>query len=270
MAFIQCDFYSETLQLATTMNVLLPRMTQAQRDVLWPGYRFPTLYLLHGMSADHTGWQRFTSIERYTRFMNLAVVMPAVHRSFYTDQVEGYPYWTFVSEEVPAQARYYFPLAMERERTFVAGLSMGGYGAMKMGLRQPERFAAAASFSGAVDMASRIRDGDARRLTELRRTFGDLDNFAGSDNDLVFVAEKMAASAAPKPRLFLSCGTEDVLYENNLGFRDRLRSFGLELTYEEGPGAHDWAYWDQQIQRALVWLGVQSLEEVTGLPSIPA
>ena len=270
MGFIQCDFYSETLQLAVSMDVLLPRMTQAQRDALGPGYRFPTLFLLHGMSADHTGWQRFTSIERYTRFLNLAVVMPAVHRSFYTDQADGYPYWTFISEEVPAQARFYFPLATERERTFVAGLSMGGYGAMKLGLRQPERFAAAASFSGAVDMAQRIQEAPVDRAQEMRRTFGDLSKFAGSENDLVAIASTLAASDKPKPRLFLSCGTEDFLYQNNLGFRDHLRGLGFDLTYEEGPGAHDWTYWDQQIQRCLAWLGVQSLEDVTGIPSIPA
>jgi putative tributyrin esterase len=270
MSFIQCDFYSESLQLATSMNVLLPHTTQAQRDALGPGYRFPTLYLLHGMSADHTGWQRFTSVERYTRFLNLAVVMPAVHRSFYTDQAEGYPYWTFVSEEVPAQARFYFPLATERERTFVAGLSMGGYGALKMGLRQPERFAAAASFSGAVDMGRRIQESPAERQQEMRRTFGDLGKFGGSDNDLVHIAEQLAASGQPVPRLFLSCGTEDFLYENNLGFRDHLTGLALDLTYEEGPGAHDWTYWDQQIVRCLAWLGVQSLEDVTGISSIPA
>ena len=269
MSLIQCDFYSETLQLAVSMDVLLPRTTQAQRDALGLGYRFPTLFLLHGMSADHTGWQRFTSIERYTRFMNLAVVMPAVHRSFYTDQADGYPYWTFISEEVPAQARFFFPLATERERTFVAGLSMGGYGAMKMGLRHPERYAAAASFSGAVDMGQRIREAPAERAAEMRRTFGDFEKFPGSDNDLTHVASQLAASDRPKPRLFLSCGTEDFLYENNLGFRDHLSRLSFDLTYEEGPGAHDWTYWDAQIQRCLSWLGVQSLEDVTGIPSIP-
>lgn len=104
----------------------------------------------------------------------------------------------------------------------------------------------------------------------MRRTFGDLSKFAGSKNNLVAIASTLAASDKPKPRLFLSCGTEDFLYQNNLGFRDHLHGLGFNLTYEEGPGAHDWTYWDQQIQRCLAWLGVQSLEDVTGIPSIPA
>ena len=106
------------------------------------------LYLLHGLSDDHTAWLRYTSIERYATARGLAVVMPAVHRSFYADEAHGHAYWHFVSEELPAIVAAFFRLSERREDTFVAGLSMGGYGALKLGLHHPERFAAVASLSG--------------------------------------------------------------------------------------------------------------------------
>ena len=112
----------------------------------------PHAVSLHGHADDHTSWQRFTSIERYAEGLNLAVVMPAVHLSFYNDMAHGGKYWQFISEEVPAVVRDLFPLSSERKDNFVAGLSMGGYGAYKLASTYPERFAAAASLSGALDI----------------------------------------------------------------------------------------------------------------------
>lgn len=262
MSFIQQAFFSETLQLATSMNVLLPRLTQAQRDRLGPDHKFPVLYLLHGMSDDHTGWTRYTAIERYTRYLNLAVVMPAVHRSYYTDMATGNRYWTFISEEVPALSQFYFPISAQREESFVAGLSMGGYGAFKVALRQPERYAYAASLSGALDLDHRFTEVEPDRQREFGWIYGDLSTFRGSENDLLHLASQLAASGAPQPRFYQCCGTEDFLYEGNLRYRNHIQSLQFDLTYEEGPGEHEWGYWDQQIQRVLAWLPVQSLEEL--------
>src|SRR5690348_3177908 len=148
MALVRCDYFSDVLGFGTSMTLILPENTT--------GGPFPTLYLLHGLSDDDTAWLRRTSIERYVDELGLAVVMPAVHRSFYTDEYYGRPYWTFVTEELPRIAGRFFRLSDRREDTFVAGLSMGGYGAFKWALRHPERFAAAASLSGALDVASRL------------------------------------------------------------------------------------------------------------------
>ena len=120
------------------------------------------LYLLHGLSDDDTIWLRRTSIERYVAPLGLAVVMPQVHRSFYTDEAHGNRYWTFLSEELPELVHHFFRLSRRREDTFVAGLSMGGYGALKWALREPERFAAAASMSAAADVAGMQAHGDWR------------------------------------------------------------------------------------------------------------
>jgi len=257
VALIHCDFFSEVLGLSTSMCVVLPQAAGTGQIGLAsapPAARHPTLYLLHGLSDDHTIWQRRTSIERYVAPLGLAVVMPAVHRSFYADTAYGHRYWTFVSEELPALARGFFPLSDRRDDTFVAGLSMGGYGAFKLALRCPDRFAAAASLSGALDMAAHIADPENEMRPELAHVFGDLAAFAGSENDLVHLARQVARSKGLRPALYQCCGTEDFLYQDNLRFRDHARRLGLDLTYEEGPGEHEWGYWDRMIQRVLAWL----------------
>jgi S-formylglutathione hydrolase FrmB len=237
------------------MDVILPQATSGQIGMPSSATRaeFPTLYLLHGLSDDHTIWQRRTSVERYVADRGLAVVMPAVGRSFYTDMAHGLRYWTFVSEELPSICRRFFPLSERRDDTFVAGLSMGGYGAFKLALRCPERYAAAASLSGALDMAA-LASNDPDRGPELGNVFGDLDALAGSDNDLLHLAEQIARSGEPCPALYQWCGTEDFLYPANVTFRDHAQRLGLPLSYHEGPGDHQWAYWDEQIRAVLDWL----------------
>jgi putative tributyrin esterase len=144
MALIHCDLRSEALNLWTSICVILP---QPPGPLTWdaapPARKYPVLWLLHGLSDDHTIWQRRTSIERYVDTLPLAVVMPAVHRSWFTDMNLGYRYWTFISEELPAIVRSLFPISERPEDNFVAGLSMGGYGAFKLALRHSERYAAA-------------------------------------------------------------------------------------------------------------------------------
>src|SRR3954451_5213569 len=133
MALVRCDFFSDVLELSTSMTVILPQSTSAQIGMSGSAAVGdpPVLYLLHGLSDDDTSWLRRTSVERYAAALGLAVVMPQVHRSFYTDEAHGSRYWTFLSEELPALVSRFFRVSQERRDTFVAGLSMGGYGALK-------------------------------------------------------------------------------------------------------------------------------------------
>jgi enterochelin esterase-like enzyme len=168
----EVKFHSEVLDLRNTMHVLLPQRTMAERQSKRaPKYR--VLYLLHGHSDDHTAWQRWTSIERYVEGLNLAVVMPAGYLSFYTDMAYGPRYGQFISEEVPAVVHDLFPLSSEREDTFVAGLSMGGYGAFKLALTYPERFAAAAKmiFLSLLERRPNRRSSRACTSAAARKTF---------------------------------------------------------------------------------------------------
>ncbi len=258
MALMHVHFFSNILGVNCAMDVIIPErnlgigLSGAAANS--PAQHLPVLYLLHGLSDDQTIWQRRTSIERYVAGKNLAVVMPAVNRSFYTDQKCGYRYWTFISNELPALVSQFFHVSERREDTFAAGLSMGGYGALKLGLRRPDRFAAVASLSGAVDLSSFIDD--PARGFEGRMTFGSLADYRGSADDLsALAAQTAAAGNGPKPRIFMACGTADFLYQDNIRFLPRLRQLGYDLTWTEKPGAtHEWGYWDEMIQQVLAWL----------------
>ncbi len=217
MALIQCDFFAESLGLSTSMYVILPQETQGQigmKGATGGRKRFPVLYLLHGMSDDHTIWLRRTSIERYVAPLGIAVVMPAVARSCYCDMAHGLKYWTFVSEELPALAQSFFPISDKREDNFVAGLSMGGFGAFKLAFNKPGKFAAAASLSGAMDMEEMVKRMKGRE-NENESIFGDIRKIKGSMNDLFAMSRRLAKSKGPKPKLFMACGKEDFLYQDN-------------------------------------------------------
>jgi S-formylglutathione hydrolase FrmB len=256
MAFITCNFSSEALGINTSIYVILPQNKTSQLSKEGPlaSNKYKTLYLLHGLSGDHTDWQRKTSIERYVDSMGLAVVMPNAGRSFYTDMKHGDKYFTYITEELPEIARQFFPLSEKREDNFVAGLSMGGYGAFKVALSCPEKYAAAASLSGALNMAQIVTQVDDNDKAGFYNIFGDLNLLAGSENDLYYLTKKLLASNEPKPKLYQCCGTEDFLYENNQNFRKFIAETNLDFTYNEGPGEHTWDYWDAEIQKILKWL----------------
>ncbi len=257
MALMHCQFFSNVLGMAVSMDVILPQPANLPNEKKSAALRkkWPVLYLLHGRSDDHTIWQRRTSIERYVADKELAVIMPNAERSWYTDTASGQRYWTFVSEELPVIARSFFPLSEARKDNFVAGLSMGGYGAFKLALRCPEKFAAAASLSGALDVDARILKASKEELREWKSIFGL--RVANTENDLFALARKLAKSSLPKPKMYQWCGTEDFLYQHNIRFRDYARKLALPLTYEEGPGNHEWGSWDRMIQRVLDWLPIK-------------
>ena len=254
MAHLRVDFFSDSLALSTSMTVLLPQRTTTRIGMAGATADGPppVLYLLHGLSDDDTVWLRRTSIERYVAPLGLAVVMPQVHRSFYADEHHGGHYWTFLSEELPALVHSWFRVSGRREDTFVAGLSMGGYGALKWALRQPERFAAAASLSGALHIggtrSGRVRAEDPRLF---ERIYGDRSP-AGTDDDLLALVGR--ADPAALPALYVCCGEQDELLEGNRTFLAACAEASVPVTTSFGPGVHDWAYWDATIQDVLAWL----------------
>lgn len=252
MAFLQVQFQSGILNLSCTANVLLPQSTVHAHN-----REIPVLYLLHGYSDDHSIWMRRTALERHIESCapEFAVVMPAVDHSFYTDMKRGNRYWTYLSQELPEIMSSLFPLSSKREDTFVAGLSMGGYGALKLALNQPQRFLAAASFSGACEMGKRLEgiDMDDAFNREIIDIFGSEAEFTGSVNDLMHQADVVARSGN-SPEIYMACGTKDFLYENNLGFLEHLKSLKFPVKWEATPGReHTWDYWDEQIQVTLKW-----------------
>jgi S-formylglutathione hydrolase FrmB len=251
MALLSVDFFSDVLEVGSSMNVIWPQTTEHQVGV--SGGRAsdggpPVLYLLHGRTDDHSAWSRNSSVERYAVAAGVAVVMPAVQRSFYTDEVHGDRYWTFLSEELPALVGSMFRVSQRREDTFVAGLSMGGYGAMKWALRDPDRFAAAATMSGALDIHVLLRDPE-RREELVNRVFGP---DPGPEEDVFALLE--AADPARLPRLHVSCGTEDHLVDHSRRFAEAAVATGADVTVDLRPGEHEWGFWDTEIRTVLGWL----------------
>jgi S-formylglutathione hydrolase FrmB len=251
MALLRCDFFSEVLEVGTSMTVLLPQASEEQIGISTSsatGRDFRVLYLLHGLSDDATAWLRYTSIERYAGVHGVAVVMPQVQRSFYADEAHGARFWTFLSQELPEVVGSFFRVSPRREDNFVAGLSMGGYGALKWALHQPERFAAAASLSGALDVRT--------LLPERRELFERVyDGQLGDDDDLFALLGRN--EAADLPSLYVGCGTGDHLADGSRRFAAAAQRAGADVRTDFRPGEHEWGVWDAMVQDVLAWLPVR-------------
>lgn len=265
MALLQIHFRSEIIQTEQTLNVILPQVGlyegEKQKRIKENG--FPVLYLLHGFADDYSVWLRHTSIERYAQEYGIAVVMPNADRSFYVDMKFGPSYYTYISYEIPHIVRTLLPISSAREDNFIAGLSMGGYGAFMIALRNPEQYEAAASLSGILDLTPGFSFEEEGFQKMARQIFGSKLEYIKSDYNLIRLVRKKGMSGEKLPRLYQCCGTEDFVYGVNRRFRAAAQKYGLDLTYEEGPGAHEWSYWDSNMKRILTWmLGREPRESV--------
>jgi len=252
MAYFSGDIYSKTLRYNTRITAVFPDGTTE------PACRFPgepkVLFLLHGLSDNASTWTRFTKVEYYAKQYNFVVIMPDGARSFYTDMQEGMPYFTYVADELPEMAGKILNISTKREDTFIAGLSMGGYGAAKIGLSRPETFAGLGTFSGALDLAESIAIAGTKNDTlmhpdEFKAMFGPAMKLPAED-DIFALAEKEAKDPN-RPKFFQCIGTEDFLYAQNQRFRAKMKEVGYDELYMDWPGVHCWLFWDVAIQRAM-------------------
>ena len=266
MALLHVDFFSDVLGMCTAMDVILPEKTCGQIGMEGRGAegKCPTLYLLHGMSDDHTIWQRRTSIERYAAPLGLAVVMPAAHLSSYANMAHGLRFYDYIAKELPEKMRYFFPLSDKREDNFIAGLSMGGEGCMKIGLANPNNYAAIGCLSaGASNRRAAVEQSEAGKRRRFM-VYGDR-NLEGTEEDPFGNARKIVAEGLPAPRIYHSTGASDFLLENAHATRDFFQSIPgnpFDYTYEEDPGAHTWEYWDEHIQHFLKFINLKPISDV--------
>ncbi|MBD3184693.1 esterase family protein [Candidatus Poribacteria bacterium] len=238
MAFLQIQHHSETLMKACSMYAILPKNSDKP---------YPVMYLLHGLSDDHTVWHRWTRIEWYVRNLHMSVVMPDGGRSFYCDAVDGPNYETYIMEDVINFIDTHFNTVSERSGRVIGGLSMGGYGAMKLALKFPDKFCSVVSHSGALGAGHKPLRSDLS--DELRLIFGE--NPTGGKDDLYAIAEK--ADKTKLPAIRIDCGVDDFLIEDNRLYHRHLNDLSIKHEYEEFPGIHEWDFWNEHIQEAIAF-----------------
>lgn len=260
MSLFTCNLFSKALAGNYTVQVMLPLPESSDlfrskpSKLPEPGQKYQVLYLLHGGYGDYSDWQRYTRIETYAKDHHLAVVLPSAGNSLYTNIPHGPQYYDFYTQELPLTMQSIFPISAKRENNFIAGLSMGGFGAFQAALRNPENYAAAISLSGGLRL---IGEGAMTRpsLDLLSLPYGEkLEHFTYAQNDIVGMAKQLKEERRIQPKLYAACGTEDFTFAMNEYIRDQLRSLDFDLTWEQGPGIHHWDFWDAYIQKAIDWL----------------
>lgn len=244
-------FHSASLQRDMHYRVLFPRDYAS-------GGRFPVLYLLHGLYGDYLNWDMRTHLENYARNLPLLIVMPDADDSWYTNSatVPRDKFEDYIAKDLIAEVDENYRTIRARDARAIAGLSMGGYGALKLGLKYPESFAFAGSLSGALDAP---RDLDTLRpefRAKLLEVFGNERGPQRAENDIFMLLNNSRQNSYPY--FYLACGTEDFFVDTNRAFVLQLSSRKLGYEYHETPGGHAWEYWDgalnpmlQTLERAI-------------------
>ncbi|MBP5281545.1 MAG: acetylesterase [Lachnospiraceae bacterium] len=253
MALIQINYLSRALFRTVPVNVILPvdKIDYMTGNYLMKeGQKFKTLYLLHGLLGNYTDWVSFTRIQRWAEEKNLAVVMPSGDNSFYfKSRTPWNDYETFIGQELVEVTRRMFPLSDKREDTFIAGLSMGGYGAVRNGIVFSDTFSCVVGLSSALHLFDNM---------EQEAHFGLFENiYEASKSNLnpEVAVEEMLAQKRQIPKFYLACGRQDGLMPSSERFRDFLQGKGIDVTWDEDPNAaHEWDFWDAQIKKVLDWL----------------
>ena len=266
MAVIQLNYLSKALLRTVDVTVVLPVDTLDMESMTYTKRKeYKTLYLLHGIFGDQNDWLYGTRIQRFANERGLCVVMPSGENMFYVDQEHTHNHYSqFIGEELVEMTRAMFPLSHKKEDTFIAGLSMGGYGAIVNGLKYYQTFGYIAGLSSALMLEDWvhckppiIQGVDAKKYYE--SLFGDISKLQGSDKDYYALVKKIPHDQLPK--IYICIGIDDFLLETNRKYRNYLLAEKVDLTYEGGPGNHEWDFWDRYILKILDWLPLNKKDE---------
>lgn len=256
MALLQVNFFSNVLKRNVPMNVILP----IEEPAFGSGKgdertEYKTLYLLHGLTDNYMDWLCNTRIRQYATSKKLAVVMPSGDNSFYIDLNEpNSNYGEFIGRELVEITRKMFPLSQKREDTFIAGQSMGGFGAIRNGLKYADTFSHIAAFSSAVHIFEMPLMNPEESLLGSLKVFGDLEKASRTEKNPRVVFENLKKNGGEVPRIYMSCGLQDDLLESNRHMKAYFMEQGVDLTYEEVEGGHTWKVWDEEMKKVLKWL----------------
>lgn len=251
MALIHLNVFSEKLNRNTDLNIVIPADTKLS------GRSYPVLYLLHGTYGDYTDWVRKSNVERYAQECGMAVVMPSADNSFYLDHYSGPAYASYISQELYEYLPQLLPLTKDPGNTYIGGLSMGGYGAFYLAAKAPDKYGAAISLCGGFDIVKIMANSSfSPKIYPFDAMFSDYtpERWKEEDVNIGKLLCRSKESGIMLPRLYIAVGQEDITYEANQDLTGILKSKGIAFTYEEGPGRHEWDYWDKQIRRAMIWL----------------
>lgn len=262
MAVFEISFFSDALGRIAPMTAIVP----IERPHHYGGSGKPAsepfraVYLLHGYSGCNTDWIRGSRIEQLAMAHNIAVFMPSGENGFYLDDsIRGAYYSKLICEDIIDFTRAVFPLSNRREDTTIGGFSMGGYGALRNGLYRSDVFGNIIAFSSAImtDELANMREDVPNPIAPYSyyvHTFGPLDKFPGSDKDPKALAKAILTEGKPVPNIYIACGTEDFGIAQNRAYHSYLEEIGLNHVYMESAGEHNWAFWDEYIEKALCWL----------------
>lgn len=259
MSVYRISYPSNALFRTINMTVILPVEAPGQPE-LFAGKpaRFPTLYLLHGFGGNQDDWMDYTRIRDIADRYDLAVVLASGENSFYEDTgVLGAQYGTLFGQELVEYTRRVFPLSDRREDTMIGGMSMGGFGAMRLGCLYCETFGKVFGFSNAfiIDDIAGQQPGYKDLIADYDyyvRTFGDLNRIKNTEKDPLWCLDQAIAKGLA-PALYLACGTEDFLLQENRSMKAALDDRDVIYEYHESTGIHDWVFWNQYLEPAVQW-----------------
>lgn len=257
MTLASLTFYSDVLRRDTHVNVIYPQVNERTpadlKDKIKPPY--PVLYLLHGLSGNEDSFIRFTALERYARDLPLTIVMPTTDRLFYVNNEAGYAYGDYITQELPAMIANTFQIADDRELTFIAGASMGGYGALNAAFKYPEKYGYVAGLSSLIDIQARYEAGpDPQSPADFHLLFGQKEP-KQTDKDIYHLVNQALESKRKLPKVWLACGNQDSLLAQNQQFHQKYQD-PLDIQLIEAEGGHDWLFWDRYLQDLLAWLPI--------------
>lgn len=264
MATARFEFYSTSIMRMVSFQIILPNDLPEAMVKENPHFKRPvkTLFLLHGYSGNCTDWLYGSAVNELAGLYNLAIICPSGENSFYLDSpVTGRKYGTYLGEELLTYVRKTFGLAKEPEDTYIGGLSMGGFGALHTAFDYPDVFSKVFAFSSALIIHNRegMRPGDADGVglgnyEYYHMIFGDLENLSASKDNPEVQIKRLLSEKKRIPELYLACGTEDFLLEENREFCRFLKENQVKYIYHESAGEHNWRFWNEYLEPAVQWM----------------